>query len=98
RRFPPRRRHRRRDPRGPLLECVPRLLRHAPGGRGQPVVTAEPFPYERSLATPAGRAKELVRTLLSWSAAPFGTLLRVATREPAVALTFDDGPDPAATQ
>jgi peptidoglycan/xylan/chitin deacetylase (PgdA/CDA1 family) len=56
-----------------------------------------PFPYEAALATPAGRAKDLVRSALSVTAAPFGTLLRVATRQPAVALTFDDGPEPGGT-
>jgi len=55
------------------------------------------LPYEAELATPVGRVKELVRGLLSLTAAPLGTLLRVATREPAIALTFDDGPDPADT-
>lgn len=38
-----------------------------------------------------------MRAILSATAAPFGTLVRVATSEPAVALTFDDGPDPAET-
>ncbi len=56
-----------------------------------------PLPYEKELRKPAGRAKDLARRLISWSALPLGTILRVATREPAVALTFDDGPDPETT-
>jgi peptidoglycan/xylan/chitin deacetylase (PgdA/CDA1 family) len=55
------------------------------------------LPFEAQLRTPLGRAKDLVRGLLSLTAAPLGTLARVATREPVVALTFDDGPDPAWT-
>ncbi len=41
--------------------------------------------------------KDAVKRLLSASAAGYGTITHVATREPAVALTFDDGPDPIAT-
>jgi peptidoglycan-N-acetylglucosamine deacetylase len=55
------------------------------------------LPYETQLATPAGRARELVKRLLAITARPLGTLLRVATREPAIALTFDDGPHPEDT-
>jgi len=55
------------------------------------------MPFEGQLRTAPGRAKELVRRVLSWTASPLGTMVRVATREPAVALTFDDGPDPAET-
>ena len=35
--------------------------------------------------------------LLAASARPLGTIVRVATAEPALALTFDDGPDPDET-
>ncbi|HEV8630571.1 MAG TPA: polysaccharide deacetylase family protein [Thermoanaerobaculia bacterium] len=55
------------------------------------------LPYEAELATPVGRAKELVKRALALTARPGDTLLRVATREPAIALTFDDGPDPVET-
>jgi peptidoglycan/xylan/chitin deacetylase (PgdA/CDA1 family) len=55
------------------------------------------LPYEAQLATPAGRARELARRLVAATARPFGTLVRVATRQPAVALTFDDGPHPLDT-
>jgi peptidoglycan/xylan/chitin deacetylase (PgdA/CDA1 family) len=55
------------------------------------------LPYEAQLATPAGRARELVRRLLALTARPGDTLLRVATDEPVIALTFDDGPDPVET-
>jgi peptidoglycan-N-acetylglucosamine deacetylase len=58
---------------------------------------ASSLPYERELRTATGRAKELVRRLLAASARPLGTLVRVATEEAAVALTFDDGPDPDET-
>lgn len=43
------------------------------------------------MSTPWGRLLERARTRL------FGTLIGVRTAEPAVALTFDDGPDPEAT-
>ena len=59
--------------------------------------SVDTLPYERSLRTPVGRAKELIRRLLATSARPCGTLVRVATGEPAFALTFDDGPDPDET-
>jgi peptidoglycan-N-acetylglucosamine deacetylase len=52
------------------------------------------LPYEAQLLSGQERVKEIVRTLISWSAAPLGTVIRVATKEPAIALTFDDGPDP----
>src|SRR5689334_2752026 len=55
------------------------------------------LPYEAELASGAPRAKELVKDLISWSTFPLGSLIRVATREPAIALTFDDGPDPRET-
>jgi peptidoglycan-N-acetylglucosamine deacetylase len=55
------------------------------------------LPYEGELRQPMGRAKELVKRVLSLSARPLGTLVRVATHEPALALTFDDGPDPEET-
>src|SRR3954468_20556407 len=55
------------------------------------------LPYEAELASGAPRAKERVKGLISWSTLPLGSLIRVATREPAIALTFDDGPDPQET-
>jgi peptidoglycan-N-acetylglucosamine deacetylase len=55
------------------------------------------LPYERQLRRPAERAKDLVRNALAATARQFGTLVRVATDEPAIALTFDDGPDPEET-
>src|SRR3954451_22625219 len=58
---------------------------------------ASPLPYEAELASGAPRAKEAVKGLISWSTLPLGSLIRVATREPAIALTFDDGPDPRET-
>ena len=60
--------------------------------------TSEPqLPYETQLASGLPRAKELVKSLIAWSALPLGSVIRVATREPAIALTFDDGPDPEDT-
>src|SRR5436305_10872770 len=56
-----------------------------------------PLPYEAELASGAPRAKERVKGLISWGTLPLGSLVRVATREPAIALTFDDGPDPQET-
>ena len=56
-----------------------------------------PLPYETQLASGAPRAKERIKDLISWSTLPLGSLIRVATREPAIALTFDDGPDPQET-
>jgi peptidoglycan/xylan/chitin deacetylase (PgdA/CDA1 family) len=55
------------------------------------------LPYEAQLASGMPRAKELVKRLIAWSALPLGSVIRVATREPAIALTFDDGPDPEET-
>ncbi len=55
------------------------------------------LPYEAQLASGLPRAKERVKRLISWSALPLGSVIRVATREPAIALTFDDGPDPEET-
>jgi peptidoglycan/xylan/chitin deacetylase (PgdA/CDA1 family) len=55
------------------------------------------LPYEEELRRPSGRAKEAVKRLLAASARPLGTLVRVATHERALALTFDDGPDPEET-
>ena len=53
------------------------------------------LPYERSLSAGAvPRLKELVKGVLSASALPLGSLIRVATEESAIALTFDDGPHP----
>ncbi len=55
------------------------------------------LPFESTCARPLGRLKDLVRRLISLSAQPFGTLQRVATDEPLIALTFDDGPHPTDT-
>ncbi|HEY0511165.1 MAG TPA: polysaccharide deacetylase family protein [Thermoanaerobaculia bacterium] len=55
------------------------------------------LPYEAELASGLPRAREGVKRLISWSSLPLGSLVRVATREPAIALTFDDGPDPVET-
>lgn len=55
------------------------------------------LPYEAEIASGPPRAKELVKGLISWSALPLGSIVRVATREPAIALTFDDGPHPEDT-
>lgn len=43
------------------------------------------------------RLKELVKGLISASAALTGTVTHAAVGEPLLALTFDDGPDPGAT-
>lgn len=56
-----------------------------------------PLPFEAGLGSPGRRARELVRGavgLLTW---PVGSIVRVATAEPAIALTFDDGPHPEDT-
>ena len=42
-------------------------------------------------------ARELVKGALSATAVGLGSILRVRTQEPAVALTFDDGPHPEDT-
>ena len=55
------------------------------------------LPYEAQLAAGVPRAKEAVKGLISWSALAGGSIIRVATREPAIALTFDDGPHPEET-
>jgi peptidoglycan/xylan/chitin deacetylase (PgdA/CDA1 family) len=56
------------------------------------------LPYESALrAGLVPRLKELVKSAISASALPLGTVIRVATREPAIALTFDDGPHPEDT-
>jgi peptidoglycan/xylan/chitin deacetylase (PgdA/CDA1 family) len=56
------------------------------------------LPYESALrAGLVPRLKELVKAAISASALPLGTVIRVATREPAIALTFDDGPHPEDT-
>jgi len=60
-------------------------------------VTGPLLPYELQLRRPAERAKGIVKRLLAASARPLGTLIRVATDQPAIALTFDDGPDPEET-
>lgn len=58
----------------------------APGQAGQPL------PYERALAQGWPHAKEWVKGAISFATFPVGSLIRVATEEPAIALTFDDGP------
>src|ERR1044072_7792514 len=60
-------------------------------------MSASLLPYERQLRKPAERAKESVKRILSVTARPFGTIIRVATEQPTIALTFDDGPDPEET-
>jgi len=60
-------------------------------------MNASLLPYELQLRKPAERAKELVKRILSATARPLGTIVRVATDQPAIALTFDDGPDPEET-
>lgn len=55
------------------------------------------LPYEATLASGAGRLKEGVKGAISLGTWPLGSLVRVATREPAIALTFDDGPHPEDT-
>lgn len=55
------------------------------------------LPYEEQLRKPAERAKEIVKRWIAATARPLGTLIRVATEQPAIALTFDDGPDPEET-
>jgi peptidoglycan/xylan/chitin deacetylase (PgdA/CDA1 family) len=52
------------------------------------------LPYEAELATGLPRLKEPVKRLIGAATRPVGSLVRVATREPAIALTFDDGPHP----
>jgi peptidoglycan/xylan/chitin deacetylase (PgdA/CDA1 family) len=52
------------------------------------------LPYELELSHGAPRAKEWVKRAISLSALALGTIIRVDTREPAIALTFDDGPHP----
>lgn len=43
------------------------------------------------------RAKELVKGAISATAVVLGSIIRVETSEPAIALTFDDGPHPEDT-
>lgn len=43
------------------------------------------------------RPREIAKRLVRLAAQPFGTITQVVTSDPAVALTFDDGPDPDAT-
>ena len=52
------------------------------------------LPYEAGLAAGLPRLKEPVKRLIGAATWPVGSLVRVATREPAIALTFDDGPHP----
>src|SRR5436305_9326701 len=55
------------------------------------------LPYEAELAAGLPRAKERVKRLIAWSSLPLGSVIRVDTGEPAIALTFDDGPHPVET-
>jgi peptidoglycan/xylan/chitin deacetylase (PgdA/CDA1 family) len=55
------------------------------------------LPYEIELAAGAPRAKEGLKRLIALSSTPMGSLIRVATAEAALALTFDDGPHPEDT-
>ncbi len=55
------------------------------------------LPYEAELAAGLPRLKEPVKRLIGAATRPVGSLIRVATREPAIALTFDDGPHPEDT-
>ena len=41
--------------------------------------------------------KQAAKRAIRLASQPFGTITHVATKEPAVALTFDDGPNPEAT-
>lgn len=43
---------------------------------------------------PDSRLKSFVKSAISASAVVLGTVVEVSTRQPAAALTFDDGPDP----
>src|SRR6185369_8568510 len=83
--------------RGAPLARLPRLLRRSPHGAGGSVVSVPLLPYEQQLRRPAERAKEIVKRVIAATARPLGTLIRVATEQPAIALTFDDGPDPDET-
>ncbi len=56
-----------------------------------------PLPYEIEISKGVPRAKEWVKRAISWSALALGTVIRVDTREPAIAFTFDDGPHPEDT-
>ena len=56
-----------------------------------------PLPFEAGLASPGRRARELVRGAIGRLTRPVGSIVRVATAEPAIALTFDDGPHPEDT-
>jgi peptidoglycan/xylan/chitin deacetylase (PgdA/CDA1 family) len=56
-----------------------------------------PLPYETALASGMPRIKEGIKGLISRATLPVGSLVRVDTEEPAIALTFDDGPDPRET-
>ena len=56
------------------------------------------LPYESALREGwVPRAREAVKGAISASALPLGTIIRVRTDEPAIALTFDDGPHPEDT-
>ena len=56
-----------------------------------------PLPFEAGLGSPGRRARELVRGAVGLLTRPMGSIVRVATAEPAIALTFDDGPHPEDT-
>jgi peptidoglycan/xylan/chitin deacetylase (PgdA/CDA1 family) len=55
------------------------------------------LPYERTLTRGVPRAKEWVKAAISFATFPLGSVIRVETEEPAIALTFDDGPHPVET-
>ncbi len=62
-----------------------------------PAPTPSVLPYEATLAAGVPRLKEWVKGAISLATWPVGSLVRVSVREPAIALTFDDGPDPVET-
>ena len=55
------------------------------------------LPFEAQLSSPGRRARELVRAAIGRLTWPIGSIVRVSTAEPAIALTFDDGPHPEDT-
>src|SRR5262245_56809812 len=79
-----------------MVESAP-LARATLPPRMPPAPSPPLLPYEEQLASGVPRAKEVVKGLISWSALPLGSIVRVATHEPAIALTFDDGPHPEET-
>jgi len=55
------------------------------------------LPYELEIGAGVQRAKQLVRRAIARATGHLGPVIRVETAAAAVALTFDDGPDPART-